>query len=101
MSYEIQVPRRSGLDLKAHNGGIGISDVEGDITFEALNGGVTLNRLGGDVEGKTVNGGLKVEWRETHGAATRWMSKPRTAASTSPYPRFTLHASRPRPSTAA
>jgi DUF4097 and DUF4098 domain-containing protein YvlB len=61
VSYEIQVPRRSGLNLKAYNGGIGISDVEGDITFDALNGGVTLNRLGGDVKGKTVNGGLKVE----------------------------------------
>ena len=61
VSYEIQVPRRSGLNLKAYNGGIGISDVEGDITFDALNGGVTLNRLGGDVRGKTVNGGLRVE----------------------------------------
>jgi len=61
VSYEILVPRREGLNLKAHNGGIGISDVEGDITFQALNGGVTLTRLGGDVRGKTVNGGLKVE----------------------------------------
>lgn len=61
VSYEIQVPRRSGLNLKAHNGGIGISDVEGEIAFECVNGGVTLARLGGDVRGKTVNGGLKVE----------------------------------------
>ena len=61
VSYEILVPRRSGLTLKANNGGIGISDVEGDISFETLNGGVTLNRLGGDVKGKTTNGGVKVE----------------------------------------
>jgi hypothetical protein len=61
VSYEILVPRRSGLDLKAHNGGLSISDVEGDMTFATQNGGVTLNRVGGDVRGRTTNGGLKVE----------------------------------------
>lgn len=61
VSYEILVPRRSGLDLKAHNGGISISDVEGQISFSTQNGGVTLSRLGGDVRGRTVNGGLRVE----------------------------------------
>lgn len=61
VSYEILVPRRSGLELKAQNGGITIADVEGTITFETRNGGVNLNRLGGDVRGKTTNGGLKVE----------------------------------------
>jgi hypothetical protein len=61
VSYEVLVPRRSGLTLRANNGGIGISDVEGDISFETRNGGVTLNRLGGDVKGKTTNGGVKVE----------------------------------------
>lgn len=61
VSYEILVPRRSGLELKAHNGGISISDVEGDLQFATTNGGVTLNRIGGDVRGRTTNGGLKVE----------------------------------------
>jgi DUF4097 and DUF4098 domain-containing protein YvlB len=61
VSFEVLVPRRSALDLKAHNGGINISDVEGDIQFQAQNGGVTLQRLGGDVKGKTVNGGLTVQ----------------------------------------
>lgn len=61
VSYEIFVPRQSALDLKAHNGGISIADVEGAIQFEAQNGGVSLQRLGGDVRGRTVNGGLKVE----------------------------------------
>jgi DUF4097 and DUF4098 domain-containing protein YvlB len=48
------------LDLNAHNGGIAISDVDGDIQFRTLNGGVRLERLSGDVKGKTVNGGLHV-----------------------------------------
>jgi DUF4097 and DUF4098 domain-containing protein YvlB len=61
VSFEVLVPRRSALDLTAHNGGISIADVEGDIKFQAQNGGVTLQRLGGDVKGKTVNGGLRVE----------------------------------------
>jgi hypothetical protein len=60
VQFEIFVPRRADLSLKAHNGGIGISDVHGRIEFETMNGGVTLNRLGGDVEGKTMNGGVTV-----------------------------------------
>lgn len=58
--FEIFVPRRADLNVKAHNGGIGISDVHGRIEFETVNGGVSLTRLGGDVEGKTANGGLTV-----------------------------------------
>lgn len=60
VSYEILVPQRSDLTLKAHNGGIRISDVRGEIEFEALNGGVSLNRLAGNVHGHTANGGLSV-----------------------------------------
>jgi hypothetical protein len=61
VSYEIFVPHRIGLDLRAHNGGISISDVGGEIRFEAVNGGVSLTRLAGDVKGSTKNGGLKVD----------------------------------------
>jgi hypothetical protein len=61
VSFEVLVPRRTSLELKAHNGGINIADVEGDINFDAQNGGVNLQRLAGDVKGRTVNGGLKVE----------------------------------------
>ncbi len=51
----------SNLSLKAHNGGIGVSDVRGQIEFSALNGGVTLRRLAGDVKGHTMNGGLSID----------------------------------------
>ena len=67
VSYEIFVPRRGDLNLKANNGGIGISDVQGNIQFDTMNGGVTLKRLAGTVEGKTMNGGLNIEL-----AGTRW-----------------------------
>jgi DUF4097 and DUF4098 domain-containing protein YvlB len=61
VTYEIFVPKEIDLNLKAHNGGIRISDVRGHIEFDALNGGVSLKRLAGDVRGHTINGGLSVE----------------------------------------
>jgi Putative adhesin len=67
VSYEVFVPRRADLNVKANNGGIAISDVAGTIQFETKNGGVSLKRLAGDVEGKTMNGGLNVEL-----AGARW-----------------------------
>jgi len=61
VSYEIFVPRQSDLSLTAHNGGISISDVRGQINFNTLNGGVTLERLAGSVHGQTTNGGITVD----------------------------------------
>jgi len=61
VSYEIFVPQNSDLDLKAHNGGLTISDVRGQIHFDVNNGGVHLKRVAGDVSGQTVNGGVQVE----------------------------------------
>lgn len=61
VSYEIFVPRRSDLSLKAHNGGISIVEVNGRIDFRTTNGGVSLSRVGGAVSGNTTNGGVHVE----------------------------------------
>jgi DUF4097 and DUF4098 domain-containing protein YvlB len=60
VSYQISVPRSTNLKLTTHNGGIGISGVEGNMEFDALNGGVHLANVGGNVRGKTTNGGLHV-----------------------------------------
>ncbi len=60
VSYEVLVPRSTDLNLKAHNGGIGISSVEGRIVFETTNGGVHLMDTAGDVRGRTTNGGVHV-----------------------------------------
>jgi DUF4097 and DUF4098 domain-containing protein YvlB len=60
VSYEVFVPRSADLSLKAHNGGISIADVRGNIRFDTKNGGVNLKNLAGDVEGVTTNGGLNV-----------------------------------------
>jgi len=61
VSYEIFVPQTTDLTINAHNGGITISDVRGQIHFDGNNGGVHLKRVAGDVSGATVNGGVQVE----------------------------------------
>jgi hypothetical protein len=61
ISYEVFVPQRTDLSLKANNGGISIHDVTGEIQFDTTNGGVKLERLAGNVRGKTRNGGLSVD----------------------------------------
>jgi len=67
VSFEIFVPRRADLNLKAMNGGISIAGVEGNIQFHTMNGGVNLKEVGGDVEGDTMNGGVNVTL-----AGARW-----------------------------
>jgi DUF4097 and DUF4098 domain-containing protein YvlB len=61
VSYEIFVPHNTDLTLKTNNGGISISDVRGQLHFDANNGGVHLKRIMGEVSGATVNGGIDVE----------------------------------------
>ena len=60
VSYEIRVPRSTDLDLTAHNGGIHISSVEGNLEFRTLNGGLHLSEIAGNVKGRTTNGGVHV-----------------------------------------
>ena len=60
VSFEARVPRSTNLKLTAHNGGISIGAVEGNIEFETMNGGVSLSDVAGDVRGRTTNGGVNV-----------------------------------------
>lgn len=70
VSFQLVVPRTTNLELKAHNGGIVISGVDGTAEFETTNGGVVLKNVSGDVKGRTTNGGVNVtlsgpSWRGT------------------------------------
>jgi hypothetical protein len=60
VSYEIHVPRKTSLDLRATNGGIAIDNVDGRLEFETTNGGIALNGVSGNVRGETSNGGVDV-----------------------------------------
>lgn len=61
VSYRLLVPLQTDLKLNAHNGGISIKSVEGNLEFETHNGGLSLKDVAGDVRGKTRNGGVSVK----------------------------------------
>ena len=61
VSYRVWVPQETDLDLEAHDGGIKIEGVRGEIDFQTYNGGVKLEDLAGEVVGETHNGGIAVE----------------------------------------
>jgi DUF4097 and DUF4098 domain-containing protein YvlB len=61
VSYRLTVPNRTSLSLKSTNGGISLTDVEGDIDFRTVNGGVNISRAAGNVRGRTSNGGVDVD----------------------------------------
>ena len=61
VEFEVEVPSRMDLDLRAHNGGIAVADVTGTLRMETLNGGIHLESVNGDVVAETTNGGLHVD----------------------------------------
>jgi DUF4097 and DUF4098 domain-containing protein YvlB len=70
VSYRIQAPSQTDLDLESHNGGISVAGIEGHLRIETHNGGLSLDSVAGDVVARTQNGGVSVEldgssWRGT------------------------------------
>jgi DUF4097 and DUF4098 domain-containing protein YvlB len=61
VSFEVFVPHRMDLSAKSVNGGMSLSDVEGQLRLNTVNGGVSLARVAGDVHGRTSNGGVSVD----------------------------------------
>jgi DUF4097 and DUF4098 domain-containing protein YvlB len=61
VSFEVHVPARFDLDLRAHNGGLAVAGVTGMLRMETLNGGIHLDGVNGDVIAETTNGGLHVD----------------------------------------
>jgi DUF4097 and DUF4098 domain-containing protein YvlB len=70
VSYDVYVPRRADLDLRTHNGGIRVEDVNGRVDLEALNGGVSIRGVRGDLRGGTTNGGVTL-WLD----GDRWVGE--------------------------
>lgn len=66
VSFRLQVPHQTDLDLAAHNGGISVEEVEGELRAETHNGGLSLAALAGDVRAETTNGGVRVELAGDH-----------------------------------
>jgi DUF4097 and DUF4098 domain-containing protein YvlB len=59
VSFEVWLPRQSNLNVEAHNGGITVDGVSGDLRMETVNGGISLDGVSGDVRGETTNGGVR------------------------------------------
>jgi hypothetical protein len=60
-SFKLEVPREQALQLRADNGGLHLSGVEGDVELSTVNGGLHLEQVGGHITGQTVNGGIHLE----------------------------------------
>jgi hypothetical protein len=63
VSYEVLAPREIDLSLKSQNGGIAVTEVNGDLTLETVNGGISIEGAAGNVHGRTTNGGVTATLR--------------------------------------
>lgn len=70
VSYRIEAPASTDVDLRAMNGGIHVQGMRGTTRFNTMNGGVDLVDVAGDVSGSTTNGGLDIVLR-----GDRWKGK--------------------------
>lgn len=61
VSFILEVPRSSDLELTSTNGGISVEGVTGDLELATTNGGLTLEAVAGSVRGRTTNGGVTVD----------------------------------------
>ena len=61
VSFEILVPRRSGLEVETHNGPLGVQGVEGTMRLGTQNGPLALVGVGGQVTARVQNGPIKIE----------------------------------------
>ena len=77
VNFRLHVPRHLAADLHSENGGIDISNIDGEIRAETTNGGLNLRDLGGKVHATTVNGGLEVKLN-----GTQWQGEGLFAKST-------------------
>jgi hypothetical protein len=58
--FEIQVPHRTQLMLKAHNGALELSDFSGTAELLTNKGGVQIADAGGDIRARTEKGGITI-----------------------------------------
>ena len=77
VSYRINVPRNTDLELASTNGGVGVEGVSGTMDVQTTNGGIHLSGLSGDVTARTTNGGMSVEL-----SGSRWEGRGLDATTT-------------------
>lgn len=60
VDYELLVPDRTDLTLKAQNGSLALANVAGRLRLETVNGSLSLADVNGDVRGQTINGSVAI-----------------------------------------
>lgn len=61
VTYEVFTPFKTSVTASTTNGGVKLSDLEGELEADTTNGGMSLVRLAGNVRASTTNGGVKIE----------------------------------------
>lgn len=62
VSFKLRVPREVAYaELRTSNGGINVSDIQGELTATSTNGGIMANRIRGGVRVSSTNGGLTLD----------------------------------------
>ncbi len=58
VSYDLYLPKTTGLDVSTKNGGVSVDGVKGKVDLGTVNGGIHLTDVAGDVRAETTNGGV-------------------------------------------
>jgi len=61
VSYTLDVPRESNLDVETVNGHIEVADVAGSMKLDTTNGRIEVARCRGAIDAETTNGGIHAE----------------------------------------
>ncbi len=73
VSYELEIPRGSRVQVSSVNGSIRIHGIQGETRAESVNGAVKIEAVSGSVTAKTVNGSLDVGWHRLDGSAKNFL----------------------------
>ena len=58
VSFDVYLPKASGLDVSTRNGGVSVEGVKGRLDLGTTNGGIHLTEVAGNVRAETTNGGV-------------------------------------------
>ena len=67
VSFRIQAPERTDIDLTSSNGSLSATDIRGRLRLRTSNGSINLVEVGGDVQADTSNGSVNATL-----AGSRW-----------------------------
>ncbi len=87
VSFRLQVPKSTNLDLETVNGGIKVHDVAGDLTARATNGGIKFYEIRGTVDASTTNGGVSLDFADDGWSGSEVIAHTRNGGINAKFPR--------------